>query len=188
MKILAFDQSLSRTGWALYETTKDPSGMMIGSFTSSPKPRMEDEVRLEIFGTEIKRLFVAHKPDFVCWEKAQNVIRSYKTKGRADLLGNEDEGMTVNAKQLLLRDLQGQIRQACIDWRVPWVWVTPGEWRARVYGKGFGRLPKKESKAKAKDHCSLLGISFKNEDEAEAGCIALYAKSNDRFRLLEAQK
>lgn len=184
MAILAFDQSITRTGWALFDPSKDPSSMMVGSFTSAPRKNMDDEEKLETFGREIKRLFVRHKPDFVCWEKAQNIMRSYPKKGKKDLLGDTvDDGFTVNAAQLILRDIQGQIRQSCIDWKAPWVCVTPGMWRASVYGKGFGRLQKAESKAKAEEHCRLFGIAFKNNDEAEAACIAMYASRCDWYRL-----
>lgn len=63
MLILAFDQSIARTGWCLYEPPSY-SSMLIGSFTSRPETNMSTEEQAGIFCDEIEKLFPTHKPQF----------------------------------------------------------------------------------------------------------------------------
>lgn len=186
MLILAFDQSIARTGWCLYEPPSH-SSMLIGSFTARPTTHMSTEEKTAIFCDEIEKLFRAHKPQFVIWEAAAEVIRSFVKQGREDLAGpTKAPPMTVNADQLILRDIQGHIRHAARARRIPYEPVQPKTWRAAILKNG--NLGREDAKRKAKEFCQMLRISVKNDDQAEAVCIALYGATTQTFRMMQAQR
>lgn len=186
MLILAFDQSIARTGWCLYEPPAH-SSMMIGSFTSRPTTHMSTEEKTGIFCDEIEKLFRAHKPRFVIWEAAAEIIRSYAKQGKTDLIGEQKvQGVTVNADQLILRDIQGHIRHAARARRIPYEAVSPRTWRAAILKNG--NLSREAAKKKAREFCQMLRIQVKNEDQAEAVCISLYGATCQTYRLMQAQR
>lgn len=182
MIILAFDQSIARTGWALYEPPAHGK-MLIGSFTSRPSTNMSTEEKTAIFCDEIEKLFRAHKPQFVIWEAATEIIRSYPKQGKTDLIGEHKvQGVTVTADQLILRDIQGHIRHAARARRIPYEPVNPKTWRAAILKNG--NLARDEAKKRAKAFCQTLRIDVKNDDQAEAVCLALYGATTQTFRML----
>lgn len=185
MIILAFDQSIARTGWCLYEPPSH-SSMLIGSFTSRPSKNMSTEEKTAIFCDEIEKLFKAHRPQFVVWEAATEIIRSFAKQGKDDLAGPvKAPPMTVNADQLILRDIQGHIRHAARARRIPYEAVNPKTWRAAILKNG--NLDRETAKKKAKEFCQMLRIPAKNEDQAEAVCIALYGATTQTYRMMQAR-
>lgn len=183
--ILAFDQSIARTGWAVYEPPAHGK-MLIGSFTSRPETNMSTEAKCAIFCDEIEKLFKAHKPQFVIWEAAAEVIRSFAKQGKTDLIGEQKvQGVTVNADQLILRDIQGHIRHAARARRIPYEPVQPKTWRAAILKNG--NLGRDDAKKKAKEMCQMLRIAVRNDDQAEAALIALYGASTQTFRMMTAR-
>lgn len=182
MLILAFDQSIARTGWSLYEPPSHTS-MMIGSFTSRPTKNMSTEEKTGIFCDEIEKLFRAHKPQFVIWEQADEFIRRYGSQAKEDLAGRTKPApLTVNADQLILRDIQGHIRHAARARRIPYEVAPPKTWRAAILKNG--NLSREEAKRKAVEFCQMLRIPVKNGDQAEAVCIALYGATTQTYRLM----
>lgn len=185
MLILAFDQSIARTGWCLYEPPAHGS-MLIGSFTSRPETNMSTEQKAAIFCDEVEKLFRAHKPQFVIWEAAAEVIRSFAKQSRKDLLGTQKAaGVTVNADQLILRDIQGHIRHAARARRIAYEPVQPKTWRAAILKNG--NLGRDEAKKKAKEFCQMLRIHVRNDDQAEAVCIALYGATAQTYRMMQSR-
>lgn len=183
--ILSFDQSISRSGWAVYEPPSLTS-MLIGSFTSRPQTNMSTEEKTAIFCDEIEKLFKAHRPQFVVWEAATEIIRSYPKQGKPDMLGTAKvQGVTVTADQLILRDIQGHIRHAARARRIPYEAVNPKTWRAAILKNG--NLGRDEAKKKAKELCQMLRIPVKNEDQAEAVCIAMFGATCQTYRALMAR-
>lgn len=186
MIILSFDQSIARTGWAIYEPPS-VSSMLIGSFTSRPTTNMSTEEKTAIFCDEIEKLFKAHRPQFVVWEAATEIIRSYPKQGKTDLIGEQKvQGVTVTADQLILRDIQGHIRHAARARRIPYEPVNPKTWRAAILKNG--NLGRDEAKKKAKEFCQMLRIAVKNDDQAEAACIALYGATTQTFRMMQMRQ
>lgn len=194
--ILAFDQSIARTGWCLYEPPAH-SSMMIGSFTSAPRTEMKTEEKTGIFCDEIEKLFKAHRPDFVVWEAAAEDIRQFPRKppkkpsgdmlAAAKVTPPKAQGpLTVNADQLILRDIQGHIRHAARARRIPYEAVNVKSWRAAMLKNG--NMGKDEAKKAAVALCQMLRIPAKNHDQAEAVCIALYGATTQTFRLLLNQQ
>lgn len=185
MLILAFDQSISRTGWALYEPPH-AGAMKLGSFTSRPSTNMSTEEKAAIFCDEIEKLFKEHRPGFVVWEQATEIIRAYPQKAKADLAGPvKIPPLTVNADQLILHDIQGHIRHAARARRIPYEAVNPKTWRAAILKNG--NLGREEAKRAASDLCKMMRIPVRNADQAEAVCIALYGASSQTFRMLKAR-
>jgi Holliday junction resolvasome RuvABC endonuclease subunit len=199
MLILAFDQSIRRTGWCLYEPPSLRS-ILVGSFTSAPEKEMSTEEKAAIFCDEIEKLFKAHRPNFVVWEAAAEDIRRFpfkpkkdgKQKASIDLLAavapepqKSPASLSVNADQLILRDIQGHIRHAARARRVPYEAVNVKSWRAAILK--CGNAGKDEAKAKAVVHCQMLRIPAKNHDQAEAVCVALYGATTQTFRMMQAR-
>lgn len=183
--ILAFDQSIARTGWALYEPPRH-AAMLVGSFTSRPDKGMTTEEKAAIFCDEIEKLFKAHKPQFVIWEAATEVIRSFVKQGKTDLAGTTVAApMTVNADQLILRDIQGHIRHASRARRIPYEAVQPKTWRAAILKNG--NLDRESAKKKAREFCQMIRVPVKNEDQAEAVCIALYGATTQTYRMMQSR-
>lgn len=201
MLILAFDQSIRRTGWCLYEPPSLRS-ILVGSFTSAPEREMSTEEKTGIFCDEIEKLFKAYRPNFVVWEAAAEDIRRFpfkpkkdgKQKASNDLLANagvapepqkSQSPLSVNADQLILRDIQGHIRHAARARRIPYEAVNVKSWRAAILK--CGNAGKDEAKAKAVAHCQMLRIPAKNHDQAEAVCIALYGAMLQTFKMMQAR-
>jgi len=185
IRILAFDQSITRTGWAVYDVPSKESTIVCGSFSCSEPA--DDGEKCDMFATEARKLRTQWKPDFIAWEMASRRISSFaKTPDFAD---EKFTRMTVNAKVLMLPELQGIIRGIAVAYLLPHEAVPAGVWRASVFGRGGGNLPKAEAKARAVETCRLLGIKVANHDEAEAGCVALWAGSaSQRFKSLRWRK
>lgn len=205
--ILAFDQSIKRTGWCVAEANDRGKvfleSIKFGSFTSAPQEHMTTERKTEIFGEEIKRIFDRERPHFVAFEAAKDAISSYpkKIKGAATKTQTADmfasrspkaetklAPATVNASQLILRDIQGQIRQACIERSLFWAKPAPSTWRADLFGTGFGNMEKDKVKAHAKTYCHRSKIFVENGDQAEAVCIAIWAATCSEFRWMLDEK
>jgi len=181
MRILAFDQSITRAGWAVYDVPGKEDTIRCGSFSCSEPA--DDADKCEMFAAEVRKLRTQWKPDFIAWEMSSRRISSFaKTPDFAD---EPFTRMTVNAKVLMLPELQGIIRGIAVAYLLPHEAVPTGMWRAAVFGRGGGNLPKAEAKRRAVETCKLFGIKSKNHDEAEAACIALWAGSaSQQFKML----
>ena len=141
---------------------------------------MSTEEKTAIFCDETEKLFDFHKPTFVVWESATEVIRSYVKQGKEDLAGQKPIGLTVNADQLILRDIQGHIRHAARSRGIPYEAVNPKTWRAAILKNG--NLSRDDAKRKAVEYCKMLRIPVKNADQAEAICIGLWAATCQKFK------
>lgn len=185
IRILAFDQSITRTGWAIYDVPSKESSILCGSFSCSEPS--DDGEKCDMFAKEARKLRTQWKPDFIAWEMASRKISMFaKTPDFAD---QKFTRMTVNAKNLMLPELQGIIRGIAVAYLIPHEAVPFGVWRAAVFGRGGGNLTTDEAKRHAVETCRLLGIKAKNHDEAEACCVALWAGSaSQRFKSLRWRK
>jgi hypothetical protein len=182
--ILALDQSITQSGVAWYEAPGDERWIRCASFSCSAGA--DDDEKCALFAQAAKKL-IGRKPraDFICWERASQRISMYK-KQQPAWLPDDAPAFTVNpASTTLLHEIQGIIRGLSIAYRIPHESVAPNVWRAALYGTGGGKLTKPQAKAKAKQYCRQLGISFSNENEAEAACIARWAATcSQRFKML----
>ena len=182
--VLGIDQSITQTGFAFYQVPGDERTIECGSFSSDDAPTADEKCSL--FGRHLKNLIGPLKREiaFVCWEMARSDIAAYPKKDIALLRGSEAPYWTVNSKQLLLPEIQGQIRQCCIDYRIPYEAVPVSTWRAALW-PGQGHIGRDAAKAKAKEYCRMLGIRASNENEAEAACIARWAATcSTKFKML----
>lgn len=178
--ILAFDQSATQTGYAIFEAPGEPV-VICGSF--SCKDGRDGNEQADIFAAEVKHLANIYKPDFFAWERAKPNISAYPKKGKPDLGGDPPAGQwTVNAGQLILPEIQGILRGMAKAYGKPSASAYPSTWRAAVLGRGAGHYTRDEAKAAAKRHCEFLKIKAHNENEAEAACVALWAASTSEFR------
>jgi len=167
--VLGIDQSITQTGLALYRVPGDERMIECDSFASRGA---SNDDKCHSFGARIKERLgpLAKRKElaFVCWEQARGDLSAY----------------AASAQQLLLPEIQGQIRQFCIDYRIPYEAVPTSTWRGALW-PGYGHISRPEAKAKAKEYCRLLGIKASNENEAEAACIARWAATcSQRFKML----
>lgn len=193
MLILGLDQSITETGWALYEFPGSEADMVCGQFSSIVKGH-DPHAQCIRFGRNLKALIGAQKRakrpvQFIGWERASRRITPYGKK--LDSMPGEDRApqWTVNAKQLLLVQIQGQIMQAAIDYSCGFEAVDVKTWRAKIFGKGGGDLTRPQAKARALEYCRWLGISVDGDNEAEAACVARWtATCSQEFRRLQLKE
>ena len=169
MILLAFDPSLTRTGFALMKAPPvSVASIESGSFAS------EDP---DAFIAQALALVEKFKPDFVAAEEARKIIMLY---GKKQLWAG-DVVVTPNAKQLKLSEIQGGLKGLTSAKRIPLVLVPPKTWRKAILGNG--NLPRDSAKAAALTYCARLKIAVANHDEAEAACIGIWTSSCDAFRM-----
>jgi hypothetical protein len=191
--ILGLDQSITETGWALYEFPGSEADMVCGQFSSVVVGR-DPHAQCIVFGRNLKALIGQQKRadrpiQFICWERASRRITPYGKK--VDALPGEDRApqWTVNAKQLLLVQIQGQIMQAAIDYSAGFEAVDVKTWRAKIFGTGGGNLTREQAKTRALEYCRWLGISVDGDNEAEAACVARWAATcSQEFRRLQLKE
>lgn len=179
MRILAFDQSLTRTGWAVVET---PGRLIeVGAFEARTG---SDNDRIVDFCRRVSNLIGTFLPGFLVWEAPSPFIAGYARKGPPDLVGGDEGRWTVNSRQLLLPQLHGVLIATATLRRLPFDVVSAVTWRKAIYGVGRARLSKGEAKRMAVEYCRLAGYTVPNHDAAEATCIALWAAANSQRRKL----
>jgi hypothetical protein len=163
--ILALDQSLTRTGYAVMAGTRfDPGTTITGSFNSA---------NVEEFIERIGELIEDLDPHVVIWEAPIMVVMMY---GKRQLTG---AGMvTPNASQFLLHHLHGAL--LALTRGRQRLYVPPKTWRAAILGNA--KLDRARAKAAARLHCSRIGLPQPNHDCAEAVCLGLYAQASPEVR------
>ena len=171
MNLLAIDPSATRCGVAWWQMGEPERLIHHRSFASHGNTAEE---KCASFGEQLGAILDEIGPGYVCFEAAQRYIAGYKKKGVPDLAGATGGWWTPNSDQMILPELQGHARQACMDRKIPFESVAVKTWRAALYGKGGGSLSRDAAKAAAKNYCRLVGIDPRNDDEAEACCILLW--------------
>lgn len=167
MGLLALDQSLTRSGWAMIPGSRFVrEEMATGSFAS---------VDVGDFGDNLLKLVDDHRPQFIVYERPLNIVVMY---GKRQL--TEARMVTPNADQLKLHRIAGMIDGIALGRGIDRLDVPPATWRARVLGDG--RLDKAKAKAAAKLYCQRLGVPARSHDVAEAVCLALFGITSPEYR------
>lgn len=185
MRLLTLDQSITRTGWVFWEVPSPEHRMLCGSF--SCKEPADDADKCELFAVEVRKLRTRFRPDFISWEQASRKISGFRKN--SDFIDEQMAAMgrprfTVNAKVLMLPEIQGIIRGIAISYMIPHESVPFGTWRAGIFGGGQGNLDRDSAKRKAVEICKLLNVKVANHDEAEAACIAMWtARASQKFKM-----
>lgn len=181
--VLGFDQSVTRSGWAVAHGA-DRRLLACGSFASEGPT---DDARIHAFAGIVAELIEEHSPTFLCWEAPTPFIAGYAKKAKPDLIDGGQGRWTVNARQLLLPQLHGALLALAAVHALAHEAVPTRTWRKAIYGTGLGNLPRDEAKKHAMKFCRLAGYGPKNNDVAEAICIALWGVAHSqRRKLLEA--
>lgn len=179
LRVLAFDQSITRTGYA-YQGGSEPASIVCGSFSCDQGYDSRD--KRERFGRRVKQLIGQYRPQIIVWEKAREFITAYPKKGGIDMLGRQPAGVTVSANQLLLPAIEGVLHGQCIAYGIVCDSVAPQTWRKAVLGNGS--MTTEEAKGSAAAYCEMLKIAARNHDEAEAACLALWAPNSQIYKKL----
>jgi len=172
LKILSFDISKTKTGWALWDVAfrngvlpdmRGISGMRTGSFKTEGDTLFE---AVASFQPQFVRVVKECNPDFASYEEGLPNIKSYVGEG-----GKE----SVNSSALVLNRLLGSAQGVLMGLKTPHESVPDQTWRKAFLG--FGRktgFSKADYKRAAKAMCDELGIDAKNQDEAEAAGVCFW--------------
>jgi Holliday junction resolvasome RuvABC endonuclease subunit len=168
VRILALDQSIRRSGWALLTKRRHAVVEAQGWFGSvAASGAQSDRDKVACFKQQVRDLIVDYTPDALVWEKPMQVI-------------SRNQGRGVNAHQLILTRLDEVLVGLADEFDLYSDAVAPRTWRAMVLGKGAGALPARAAKQRARSYVLWLGINASNDDVAEAICIGLWAASCSR--------
>lgn len=184
LRLLTLDQSITQTGWAVYDTPGPEQSIICGSF--SAKEPADDGDKCELFATEVRKLRTKWKPDFMSWEMSSRKISGFQKN--ADFVDEQMAAMgrprfTVNAKVLMLPELQGILRGIAVAYLIPHEAVPVTTWRAGMLHNG--NMDRDTAKRKAKEMCRMLRIKVANHNEAESAMICLWtAQASQKFKML----
>lgn len=148
MKVLSFDQSTKKSGWAIFEDGQYANSGVIDLHLS----KEATEKRSEKMAVEMCKLIERNKPDVV-------VI--------------EEVAMTSNPQTLkLLARIQGVAIGFCAAHNIPLHILEPTRWRSSLLIRQGPKVKREELKAQSlefvKEH---FGITNCSDDRAEAICI-----------------
>ena len=165
-RILTFDQSSSKTGWA-FGMDRSNERWLFGSFRV-PK-RDADGERLVIFRDDLIEKIEALKPDLVAYETPFSPV---STQGQEQ---GDRARFSIKVVRLLAK-IEGVLEEACSRHDVPYESYASSTWR--VTALGFGRLPKgspDDFKTLMKRRARALGYEVKDDNEADAIGLLMHA-------------
>lgn len=182
-RLMTLDQSITQTGVAIYD---GGPAHKIECLSFSCKDEKDWLAKVSLFGRSMRRLISIYRPAFILYEKPLLHIEAYGRKPKKDLAGVAGmEASSVNANQLLLPAITGEIIMAGIAYSIPTDWVAPATWR-KVYA---GMDKSENKKEQARTYCRLNHIAFANHNEAEAAAIAIWGYGNcQTFKLLRYER
>lgn len=159
MIILALDQSVAVTGWAVLDHRRGhPSKLLHFGFFASKAAT--DHAKLELFKQHVRELILDYNPVYMVWEAPTKHMG-----GRAG----------VTSRTLLLTRLDQALRDLADELDVAFDTVAANSWRSKVLGKGTGKLPREQAKLRALWYAHQLVDGVRSADTAEAICIGLWA-------------
>lgn len=162
MRILALDLALE-TGWAFGE---DFASAQVGVWRH---PGYGDSVIDRTLGSVYSAVHTCCRANNIEGVVIEAAMRGLKRKNK--------RGITTKTSahgDRVLTMLNGAARAGAANAGVKlFRFPAPNTWRAAVYGDGFPKNPK----AKAVDHCGLLGRSVPNHNSAEALCMLQWGLS-----------
>ena len=151
MKILSFDQSSTRSGWAISENQEYVDSGVIDKHKISNADQRVSEMGLAIY-KKIKEV----APDCVTIEGVQN--------------------QSNTATMILLAQLQGMILGYCAAHKIRVEILKPSQWRSVLQFKQGPKTKRAELKKQAMDYVKKnFGIEGCTEDQSEAVCISVAA-------------
>lgn len=156
--ILALDQSVKRSGWAVFEP-RPLHQFRIRGHGWFGAHGADNETQVNAFIDQVDQLVLDYGPSMLVWEKPSAFAGA---RG-------------VNARTLVLTRIDQALRDLAKLRRIGAASVAASTWRAKVLGKGAGRFTSEQAKAAALTYWRRFHIDLKVHDEAEAMCIAVWA-------------
>lgn len=177
MIIMALDVA-TVTGWAIYDTDKDPSAIVSNSFQLKGDTPFD---RVRSMRSTLPRIIREHKPDFAAVEAPMEVAPRFKKVSKT-MFGEEEGGSTINSKTIaVLNRYAGAALMAVMGNNVPCVEVAARTWQTVIPANIKGK-PKQRAKA----YCDMLGIVSPNMDSRDAAVIAIWAAGHcQELKMLE---
>lgn len=189
MKVLAFDQATSLTGWAAGSNRTERGGFDFGSIRV-PKREAFGERLAYLHGT-IAKLIERYQPDMLAFEEpffpvARHDAVSARAPGGRSFLPPEAEpeaaggrGASFNAETVKqLQMVKGTIITLAALYSIPAEGYASSQWRVTLLG--YGRPPKGspptfDFKREARKRVQALGYDVDVDDQAEAIGILMHA-------------
>lgn len=156
--ILALDQAVKRSGWAVFEPRPMHQFRIIGHGWFGAQAD-DSETQVNTFIDHVDQLVLDYGPSTLVWEKPSAFAGARGVNARTLVLTRIDQALRDLAK---LRKLRVAV-------------VAASSWRAKVLGKGAGRFTSEQAKAAALTYWSRFHIELRDHNEAEAMCIATWA-------------
>lgn len=196
--ILGLDPS-QKTGWALYDTTCQPSAIRCGVLKVKGEAG-EFEHNAGILGRLLKDLIKdgIARPHFAVIERAPRQPYGSFRAGKPSTIKFMGEEVAAqdgdvgggNGLQSTLSTNQMAAALASVlgCFNIPFETMTDSEWRKAAYG--FGRRSgwtRPDWKRHARQTCHQMRISVTNDDMAEACWIAFAGKASQTFRMMQAR-
>lgn len=154
-KILALDQSTSKTGYAIFENVELKNVELQRYGIIRPSKKINSNNLISMFFNVIQKIEEV-KPDLICIEDV------YMKRGK-----------TFNIQtHKTLSNLQGMLISYFLLKNIEYVVIHPSKWKNKIVGKK--QITKEQTQSFLKEK---YDINFK-EDEADAICIGLYCVSN----------
>ena len=189
MTIITLDCSKTSTGFAITDgrawqtgalrcPIHPPNHMRTGDIDAGYSGAVCDWFR-----GQLHALLEEHRPDHAGVEKPMpgNMSKKEYFIEQSDMIGKSVQSRSVGNTQVsTLHFLHGIAFEATgllFRKRIPAIFIQVGTWRKSV---GIGRPPKGHKNARAwykqqaLEQCRLRGISVKNNDAAEAACMAVH--------------
>lgn len=160
MMLLAIDQSVRRSGWAVMEARPMRQFGIVGHGWFGAQAKTSED-RVNSFIDQVDALVLDYGPALLVWEKPNAFMGARGVNARTLVLTRLDQALRDLAK---LRALQTAT-------------VAASSWRARVLGKGAGRFSGDRAKAAALAYWAMFRVEVRDHNEAEAMCMGVWACS-----------
>lgn len=184
MKVLALDLS-TRAGWACAEPWG--AGLPIMEVGSFRVPEGTHQERFESLYRQIDEFCVRQHVDLAIVETPQIGVHV-----RKELVSDGMGGQFLDARaqgsvttQTLLWGFRATLAALTVVRGIPVHDVGVREWRKSIFGNG--NIPGQEAKKRSKETLQKFGVDVRNQDEAEAGMILVWAMNRLPRILAELQ-
>lgn len=175
------------TGFALYDTERDPS--TIKAWSTKLKGESSEE-NAGLLAIELVKVIREHKPRMFMIETPLKMVTSFAKKPKANLFGGGDgaEEKTINPAAVIVpNQLTGAAIGIIFAYQLGWQMISSAAWRKQFLGygrqKGWQRADWKKA---ARERCNMIGVKVTNDDQGDAVGVAFSAPASQTFRLIEA--
>ncbi|WP_245448000.1 hypothetical protein [Neorhizobium sp. T6_25] len=177
--ILGLDLA-TNSGWAVRYSWRNAAAIKCGTFNVAENDSGEEvswETKYALTSTQVYKLIIEHKPDFVAIEEPEHRVTQFNKKKKNPVTGAIEESSTINPNALQLSGISGAAIGVCMMMGVACGTIPSRSWHSKYHGKGVKPEPKEDWKDVAirsceREHVPLPPTKKAQRDAAEAVCIS----------------